>query len=233
MSNEVNMAANLKEKQATYGRPRLLTHEEILDAAVELGLEKLTMKRLSTHLNVGTATLYQYFDSRKLLMRAAAVHSLSDVPFPKDTGQSWSDLSREYVESLRILLAENPSFIYSHQHSDYGFEVHFRLIEPFLASMKARGFEASESMRIFNIIGMAAFAGAIETVRQREFEFKDETMAQVAKRQFKRLPPSEFPLLKEAFETYTQTPEEKVDLLLSAAFQTIEAERAMNKKESV
>lgn len=230
---KTNMTAKSVEKQATYGRPRLLTHEEILDAAVALGLEKLTMKKLATHLNVGTATLYQYFDSRKLLMRAAAVHSLSDVPFPKDMGQSWSDLSREYVESLRTLLAENPSFIYSHQHSDYGFEVHFRLIEPFLMSMKTRGFTPREGMRIFNIIGMAAFAGAIETVRQREFEFKDETMAKVAKRQFRRLPPSEFPLLKEAFDTYTQSPEEKVDLLLSAAFQSIENDRAIANEESI
>ena len=85
-----NTAANSGGKSATYGRPRLLTHDEILEGAVELGLEGLTMKRLASHLNVGTATLYQYFDSRKTLMRAAAVYSLSDVcllytsPSPRD-----------------------------------------------------------------------------------------------------------------------------------------------------
>ncbi len=212
-------------KQGAYGRPRLLTHEEILEGAVELGLEGLTMKKLADKLNVGTATLYQYFDSRKSLMRAAAVHSLSDVPLPSDKGQHWSKLARDYVFSIQNLLAENPSFIYSHQHSDYGFEVHFRLIEPFLASMKARGFSASEGMEVFNIVGMAAFSGAVETVRQREFEYQDETMQVVARRQFDRLDKKNFPLLKEAFETFAMTPEHKVNALLLAAFTTIAKQR--------
>ena len=226
-----NNAAKSGDKQTAYGRPRLLTHEEILEGAVQLGLEGLTMKRLATHLNVGTATLYQYFDSRKTLMRAAAVYSLSDVPLPEDTGQHWSQLARDYVESLKTLLAENPSFIYSHQHSDYGFEVHFRLIEPFLASMKQRGFEPKAAMDVFNIIGMAAFGGAIETVRQREFEYQDETMPTVAKRQFERLDASKFPLLAQAFGVFTQTPEQKIDSLLSVSFKTIARERGEDESE--
>jgi len=226
-----NNATKSEDKQTAYGRPRLLTHEEILEGAVELGLEGLTMKRLATHLNVGTATLYQYFDSRKTLMRAAAVYSLSDVPLPEDMGQHWSQLARDYVESLKTLLAENPSFIYSHQHSDYGFEVHFRLIEPFLASMKQRGFEPESAMRVFNVIGMAAFGGAIETVRQREFEYQDETMPTVAKRQFERLDASKFPLLEQAFGVFTQTPEQKIDSLLSVSFKTIARERGEDESE--
>ena len=215
----------MQAKQTTYGRPRLLTHDEILDAAVKLGLENLTMKKLSTHLNVGTATLYQYFDSRKTLMRAAAVHSLSDVPLPEDTGQHWSSLARAYVGVLQELLAENPSFIHSYQHTDYGFEVQFKLIERFLTAMETRGFDATAGMKLFNIIGMAAFSGAIEIVRQREFEYQDETMETVARRQFARLDPADFPLLSQALSTFTVTPDEKNDELLDAAFKSIARER--------
>ena len=220
-------------KQTTYGRPRLLSHEEILEGAVELGLEGLTMKRLATHLNVGTATLYQYFDSRKTLMRAAAVYSLSDVPLPEDTGQHWSELARDYVESIQTLLAENPSFIHSYQHTDYGFEVQFQLIEKFLHSMSVRGFSAEKGMELFNLIGMAAFAGAIEITRQREFEFQDETMEVVAKRQFARLDPAAFPMMAQALSTFTQTPEEKIERLLSATFQSIARERGEDESEIV
>lgn len=221
----------MQEKQTTYGRPRLLTHEEILDGAVALGLEKLTMKKLSTHLKVGTATLYQYFDSRKTLMRAAAVHSLSDVPLPEDTGQHWSALARQYVDAMKDLLAENPSFIHSYQHTDYGFEVQFKLIEKFLTSMKTRGFEPANGMKLFNIVGMAAFAGAIEVVRQSEFEFQDETMTAVAQRQFARLEPGEFPLMREALSIFTTSPQGKVDELLTAAFKTIARERGESGEE--
>jgi len=228
------MKSNLSksdDKQRSYGRPRLLTHEEILEGAVELGLEGLTMKRLSTHLGVGTATLYQYFDSRKALMRAAAVYSLSDVPLPEDTGQHWSRLARDYVSSIQNLLAENPSFIHSYQHTDYGFEVQFQLIERFLDSMKTRGFTPEKGMQLFNVIGLAAFAGAIEIVRQREFEFQDETMEVVAKRQFERLDPKAFPLMAEAMPTFTQSPGEKIDLLLSATFKTLAKERGENESD--
>ena len=189
------------------------------------------MKKLATHLGVGTATLYQYFDSRKTLMRAAAVYSLSDVPLPEDTGQHWSILARDYVSSVQNLLAENPSFIHSYQHTDYGFEVQFQLIERFLASMKTRGFTPEKGMQLFNVIGLASFAGAIEVVRQREFEFQDETMEVVAKRQFDRLDPKTFPLMAQAMPTFTQSPEEKIDLLLSATFKTLAKERGENESD--
>ena len=212
-------------KKTSYGRPRLLTHEEILDGAVELGLENLTMKKLATHLGVGTATLYQYFDSRKALMRAAAVHSLSDVPLPEDTGQHWSELAAEYTYAIQSLLAENPSFIHSYQHTDYGFEVQFKLIERFLQAMANRDFTPTQGMRLFNIVGMAAFAGSIEVTRQREFEFQDETMDVVASRQFSRLDVSEFPLVAQALPIFVQEPEQKLSDLLMSSFKTLARER--------
>ncbi len=220
-------------KQTTYGRPRLLSHEEILKGAVELGLEGLSMKRLATHLNVGTATLYQYFDSRKTLMRAAAVYSLSDVPLPEDIGQHWSALAKDYVTVIQNLLAENPSYINSYQQTDYGFEVRFQLIEKFLQSMASRGFTSCKGMELFNIVGMAAFAGAIEISRQREFEFQDETMEAVARRQFARLDADAFPMTAQALSIFTHTPEQKLESLLSATFKTIARERGEDESEIV
>ncbi len=207
-------------KTASYGRPRLLNHDEILDGAVELGLETLTMKRLATHLGVGTATLYQYFDSRKALMRAAASHSLSGVSLPEDTGQHWSILARDYVKSLLVLFSDNPTYITSINPTDYGFEVHFKLIEPFLTSMKQRGIAPKDGMRLFNMIGLIGYGTAIEASRQREFEFHDETMEVVARRQFSRLDVSEFPMMSEALSEFTLTDEEKMDSLIDAAFRT-------------
>lgn len=211
-------------KTASYGRPRLLTHEEILDAAVELGLETLTMKKLSGSLGVGTATLYQYFDSRKTLMRAAAVHSLSEVSLPEDKGQHWSIFCKGYVTGLMELLADNPTYINSMSPTDFGFEVHFKLIEPFLTSMKNRGIDPKASMRLFNQIGLISYGGAVESLRQREFEFQDETMGEVARRQFARLEAADFPLMAEVMDEFTQTPEEKIDGLIRFAFRAFAGE---------
>ncbi len=195
----------MEPKTANYGRPRLLTHEEILDGAVELGLENVTMKKLSTHLGVGTATLYQ-------------------VNLPEDTGQHWSELARGYVLGLRDVLADNPTYINSMSPTDYGFEVHFKLLEPFLAGMNRRGFEPKVSMRLFNQVGLMAYGAAVETVRQREFEFQDETMDIVARRQFARLDKSEFPMMSEVMDEFTQTPEQKSEDLMRSVFRTFAQE---------
>jgi len=211
-------------KTASYGRPRLLTHEEILDGAVKLGLENVTMKKLSNLLGVGTATLYQYFDSRKALMRAAAVHSLSEVPFPEDTGQHWSWLARGYAVGLQELLSNNPTYISQIHPTDYGFEVHFKMLEPFLASMKQRGVAPVHAMRLFNLIGLIAYGGAVENIRQGEFEFQDETMDIVARRQFARLDPKDFPLMAEVMDEFTKTPEQKTEALMRSAFMTFARE---------
>ncbi len=205
-------------KPASYGRPRLLTHEEILDGAVELGLENVTMKKLSDHLGVGTATLYQYFDSRKNLMRAAAVHSLSSVALPEDQGQHWSLLARDYVYALMEILSDNPSYINSMSPTNYGFEVHFKLIEPFLQSLNQRGIAPGEAMGLFNKIGIIAYGGAVESVRQREFEFIDETAEVVARRQFARLDPDDFPMMRQVMDEFTLTPEQKTKAVMRAVF---------------
>jgi len=216
------------EKTVAYGRPRLLTHAEIIDGALELGLEGLTMKSLAHHLNVGTATLYQYWDSRKELMRAAAVHSLGMLSLPEDTGQPWSEYAYEYAICIQDFLAASPSMVLTNHAREYGYQVQFELAEKFLTVMERHGFSAQSGIRIFNIVGSAAFAGAVEQVRQDDFEAQNETAQQVAERQFGRLEPEKFPLLSQAMEEFTKTPHERTRMVLRAAFQGVAQEMGMD-----
>ena len=64
---------------------------------------------------------------------------------------------------------------------------------------------------------MVAFAGAIEITRQREFDYYDETMADVARRQFGRLNKDQFPLTQASLDIFTRSSEEKIDRLFRAA----------------
>jgi len=121
---------------------------------------------------------------------------------------------------LMTILSDNPSYISTMSPTDFGFEVHFKLIEPFLASMKNRGIAPKDGIHLFNQIGLIAYGGAVEAVRQREFEFKDETMSIVARRQYARLDPKDFPLMGEVMDEYTKTPEAKTLALMTSAFQS-------------
>ncbi|QJB68761.1 TetR/AcrR family transcriptional regulator [Parasphingorhabdus halotolerans] len=215
--------ADVDEKTVVYGRPRLLTHDEIIEAALELGLEGLTMKQLAMHLNVGTATLYQYWDGRKELMQAAAVHALSDLALPKDSGQHWSNYAYEFTLCIQNYLASSPSLLITNHVREYGFEVQFKLAEQFLSAMDRRGFDPKEGMQLFNMVGSVAFAGAVEIIRHNEFEA--ESASEVAQRQFSRLDKNAYPLFSQAIEGLTTLPEERIQNLLRAAFKTIARER--------
>ena len=214
-------AAKQSKKEVVYGRPRLLTHDEIIRGALDLGLEGLTMKKLADHLNVGTATLYQYWDNRQELMRAAAVHALSDMDLPKDEGQHWSQYAYEFALCIEKHLAANPSIILANHVREYGFPVQFKLAEQFLSVMHDRGFEPDIGMQIFNMVGFAAFAGAVEEVRQNDFEAQDEDPKEIAQRQFARLDKSEFPLFSQAMARLTSPPGERMRHLLQSAFRSI------------
>ena len=219
------------DSRTARGRPRVLSREEILNGAVELGLEDLTMRKLSDHLNVGTGTLYHYFKTREALLRAAAVHALTDMDLPKDKGQHWSVLARDYVYSIQGALTEHPSFILNYQPTEYGFEVHFQLAERFLTSMTRRGFSPEDGMQLFHIIGLAAFGGAIEEIRRNDLKKTGATLKATAKKEFKRLPQSNFPNLSEAFSIFTLSPKEKTDLLLRSAFQPFAEARGEKESE--
>ena len=218
-------SAKTRDKQVVYGRPRLLTHDEIIAGALSLGLETLTMKKLADHLGVGTATLYQYWGNRRELVQAAAVHALSDLDLPEDTGQHWSRFCMEYTTCILTYLAQHPSLVLSNHAREYGFKVQFELVERFLAVLGNRGFEAKDAMRLFNIVGMAAFAGAVEKVRQDDFVLHGEVGSETANRQMASVDESDFPLMRQAIDTFTVSPDAKVHDLLRTACVGIAVER--------
>lgn len=217
--------AQMDKKEVVYGRPRLLTHDEIIEGALELGLEGLTMKKLATHLNVGTATLYQYWDSRKELMQAAAVHALSGLALPLDNGQHWSDYAYEFAQCIQDHLASSPSLLITNHIREYGFAVQFKLAERFLTVMDKHGFDPKAGMQVFNIVGSVGFAGAVEKIRFSEFGVEGEMATDVAKRQFARLDSDEFPLFSQAMDGLTSPPKTRIKLLLRSALRTIARER--------
>ncbi|MGC6511500.1 MAG: TetR/AcrR family transcriptional regulator [Parvibaculales bacterium] len=203
-----------EKKKLGVGRPRVLTEKQILDAALDIGLEHLTLKKLATALNAGTTTLYQYFDSREALVEAAALHALNGLPLPEDKGQNWVEFSYEYIMSLKDLMAFTPSNITHYFNFEYGFELHFSLIERFLESLSKRGFEAREATQLFNRLSMAAVSGAIEDVRHQKIEDRNLSMLAAYTEIMNGLNKSDFPNLVEGMDVLTQSAESKSKDLL-------------------
>lgn len=213
------------ERVETRGRKRLLKREDVLRKAVDLGLEDLRMSDLAHELGVGTATLYQYFDGRKALIRAAAVYAMGDISWPQDQGQSWQDLARDYMHILATLLSQSPDYLTGPAQTDYGYETHFKLFEPFARAMTARGFSPEGATEIFHCIAMTAFGAAVEMLRAREFEVKGDSASDAIRRQFVATEPGAYPLLAESLDVFTVPALQKADRVLTLALNGLATEQ--------
>lgn len=94
------------------GRPRALTRERVVEAALRIadeeGLDALTMPRLAAGLAIGTMTLYSYVDNKDDLLDAVidlAVHSAGRAPVELGTAVAWrADLGALVRHAYRNLV---------------------------------------------------------------------------------------------------------------------------------
>ncbi|MDT0575193.1 TetR family transcriptional regulator [Croceicoccus sp. F390] len=231
LSPDSPSSGDANEARTSVGRPRLLTREAILDAAVELGLEALTMKRLSARLGTGAATLYQYFENRDALMRAAALHAFKGMRLPRDEGQHWSAFARDHAHVMQGILVENPTAVTHYLQADYGFEVQFELIEHFLAAMQKRGFLAQDGMKLLRAITMASMYCAIEINRERAFATRGDDPASVLDRQLLAAGEDDLPFAHAVRDQLLMPAESLLDEFLNPIFRDIAWQREESPKD--
>lgn len=212
------------EKKETRGRKRLLNRDDILNGALSIGLDSLTMKNLAEHLNVGTATLYQYFENRETLLMEAAEYSIRLLPFPDYRGQGWQELALEYTKNVQKILKQHPSFIHSHPVTDYGYKIHFTLTEKILNDLVSCGLDAKQAVKVAHIITMASYAGAVEAIRQERLPVEGADIRGYIFEQFSEMDHQEFPILSENINAFILSAEDKIDLLLEVALANIQNE---------
>lgn len=81
-------------------KPRL-TRDEIVDAAVEVGVERLSVAAVATRLGVAPGTLYRYVDGLEEIAAAAVARIFAGTPLP-DAGRGW----RPFLEDEAALVFE-------------------------------------------------------------------------------------------------------------------------------
>lgn len=141
------------------GRPRRLTLERLLDAAIEGGLQDLNMKELAARLGVGIATLYRYVENRETLIRLATGRQASRH-VPPDEGQAWEVLARDYADALLDGLGTNPHLVTGFIEAQWGIAVELEFVDAFLGAMTARGFAPADALILYRQIGHIAIGAA-------------------------------------------------------------------------
>jgi AcrR family transcriptional regulator len=183
------------------GRPRSLTIEQVLDAANEIGLAEVSMKRLSTQLGVGIATLYRYVENRDELIRLASARS-AHREAPTDTGQPWPEIMLGYAESLYSSLGGNPQLIVTHMEGGLGTEVEVEFLDSFLNALMRRGFAAEQALELFHAMGWIVMGAAVARAYVTSLHSAGKTLERSLRQALAQREPQELPAIRASAALY-------------------------------
>ena len=106
-------AASKASASAPVGRPRKLTAEGILEAAIEIidteGTDKLSMRSLAKHLEVQANAIYTHYDNLQAVEEAVVDRLLNKIPTPDASrGPPLRDQLIDHFAALRAALVLHP-----------------------------------------------------------------------------------------------------------------------------
>jgi hypothetical protein len=142
------------------GRPRTLTLDAILDAACEIGLDRIEMALVAARLGTGVATLYGYVDNKNHLVRLAA-ERLRCRDRIEDRGQSWQDVLRDYAAMLFALLCEWPRLVQHMMDGEVGDVSDLESADAVLKLLVARGVPAKKSLALYYAVNQLVIGAVV------------------------------------------------------------------------
>ncbi len=174
------------------GRPRRLTLAQILDAAIDMGLDGLRIAALADRLGVRPAVLYTYVTGRKELVRLAAQRASGAAAFPEDNGQPWQEYATQYAEALHKLVEEG-QLVSTLVSGNLGPAVEIDSSEQWLQAMLARGFDLPDALDLLRSIDLVVLGGAFlssyaRAVAGGEAEYRDAVRASIRQRSAEDVP---------------------------------------------
>ena len=184
------------------GRPARVDLKAIVDAALQIGLDRVTMKAVADRLDVGIATLYQHVRNRDDLIRMGALRLSLTRRMPEDSDQHWAELATLFVEHLFEVLVAEPQLIAELMKGGYGPDGEVDLIEQFLAAMQLRGFSPQDGVRLYRGIALLAIGAAVAELHERAIERAGTSFGMLVRRVLAEREPHELPLLRGVLDSY-------------------------------
>lgn len=185
-----------KAAASRVGRPPRVTVQEIVAAALEIGLEKVTLKQIADQLGVAQATLYRHVNNRDELLRLAAFQLTLQRQLPAAANAHWSDLAVRYAESLYEAFLTEPQLISQLLKGELGPHVEVDILEQFLGVICKHGFSELEGVHLFHSIGMITIGAAAGAIGLKASKAMGKPWSDSMRRTFAERDESELPQLR-------------------------------------
>lgn len=139
-------------------KPRF-TREDVINAAVELGIDRFTLGAVAAKLGIATSAMYRLFDSRDALVDACLAQAAAEISMIMlDDELPWPELLRNWAETTWNICEKYPGlditiFQYTQSFSHVqGFTQHA------MGILMAQGFARSEALFALDFIGDTVLA---------------------------------------------------------------------------
>lgn len=149
------------------GRRAILTESMIIEAALDIGLEVLTIRKLAAALGVAPSSIYEYVSSREDLVERAVRHSLTGLGMLSPEGIGWRHYVTEFAATIVQRRIDHPEYIRFHIDGKDTSAIMAVLIRDFLSSLAGYGFSSSDSLWLLRRLGPLTLSASIEIVRLR------------------------------------------------------------------
>jgi AcrR family transcriptional regulator len=132
----------------------------VVEAGVELGLEKLSLSAVALRLGVSVAAIYTYVANRDELVRLVAA-ALAQQPPIADRGQHWSEIVRDHAARDFTLLRDEPVLLAHVVSGAIEPDEGFAQLEHFIALLVVRDFTPEAALALHHATGEIAVGAAV------------------------------------------------------------------------
>lgn len=212
---------------ARVGRPPRVNLQLIVDAALEIGLDRVSLPMVADRLGVGSSTLYRHVRNRDELLRLATVKLALERRLPSGADLHWSQVATSYAENLFESLAREPLVIQELMRGRLGPDIEVDYLEPFLAAMHQHGFSPGEGLHLFRAIGMLTVGAAVAATAQQARAAGGDEQDAFARALAER-PASELPLIRAAVAARVDLGSSEWKMLLQHLLAGVAAARGEN-----
>ena len=183
------------------GRPARIDRASIVKAALEIGTENITMRKVAQHLGVSLPGLYHHVKNQDELLRLVAQGALVDSPPPRYAGEHWATWLRAYATYVRNVLAAEPAllekFISGAIHDDGEMDY----IGEALDALTSQGLQPDDAMAVWAAVSAMAIGSVSEAHREYlQAERGQPWLARIFRLTARR-PSSDYPALRAVAES--------------------------------
>lgn len=150
------MASGTTAGRKTGPKPRF-TRDDVVDAAIALGLDTFTLAQVARRIGVVTSAVYRRFDSRDDLLEACLSRAVSTMAAPS-TGMSWQQVCRLWADECWRIGEDFPGLV----RAVYGYAPAFAQVgvvaEAYSAALQAHGRSRGQAEFALDFLGDTVFA---------------------------------------------------------------------------